>query len=418
MTNSYPRVLVISPVKFNQQTGSGVTMGNLFSGWPLDSIAQIHTEDWTVADTSVCEEYYHLPYERIRSSSSLTTAKEIVRQTTRFLFHQQETLLGHFAHLDDLLKWSKAFAPDIIYARPLDRPSLSIWLPRWLSQQLQIPYITRILDDWPARHEHDPIYLRRLYWQLFLRRSLQNLLHQATVNIGISEEMCAAFQERYQVEFIYFHNCVDFETWYPEKTDYSFEDTFDIVYMGTIKSDKELQSLIDLKEIILNLNAMGHDLRLSFYGPEEYAPTISKYLETDPVIKYSGFFPTAEKFQTLKKADLLVLPLNFDHRSTDYLGYSFQTKVPEYMASGTPVLVYGPAENPNVRYAASHKWAAIVDEQDKNLLADTLQKLVTNQGWREQLGRRARELALKNHNASTIRPKFHQTIRSAANAKQ
>ena len=149
MKKSFPRVLVISPVKFNQQTGSGVTMGNLFSGWPLDSIAQIHTEDWTVADTSICENYYYLPYESIRSSSLLTTVKEMVWQTTRFLLHEQETLFGHFAHLNDLLKWSKAFAPDLIYARPLDRPSLSIWLPRCLSQQLRIPFITRILDDWP-----------------------------------------------------------------------------------------------------------------------------------------------------------------------------------------------------------------------------------------------------------------------------
>ena len=269
-----------------------------------------------------------------------------------------------------------------------------------------------------ARHEQDPVWLRRLYWQLFLRQSLQSLFQQAAINIGISDEMCAAFQERYQAEFIYFHNCVDFETWYPEKFDYANKDTFEIVYMGTVKVDKELQSLVDLKDILLTLNSRGHNLRLSLYGPEEYTPIVSKYLETYPVIKYSGFFPAEEKFQTLKNADLLVLPLNFDQRSTNYLGYSFQTKVPEYMASGTPVLMYGPAENPNVRYATKYKWAAIVDKQDKNQLASTLQKLVTNQGWREQLGRRARELALKKHNANTIRPKFHQTIMKVVNTKQ
>ncbi len=418
MENSYPRVLIISPVKFNQQTGSGVTMGNLFRGWPMDSIAQIHTENWTVADTSVCQQYFYLPYESIRLPSVIATTREIVRQTSRYFFHKQPTLFGHFVHLDDLLKWVREFAPDVIYTRPLDRPSLSIWLPRWLSQQLQIPFITRILDDWPARHEQDPVWLRRFYWRLFLQRNLKELLQQAAANIGISDEMCAAFQERYQAQFIYFHNCVDFEDWYPEKSDYAYKEIFEIVYMGTVKADKELQSLIDLKHVLLNLNAHGHPVRLTLYGPEEYAPTISEHLETHPVIKYGGFFPPEEKFQTLKQVDLLVLPLNFDQRSTTYLGYSFQTKVPEYMASGTPILVYGPVENPNVRYANQHQWAALVDRQDKKLLTDALQRLMTDQNWRQQLGQRARELALQNHNANTIRPQFQQIIWDVVNTRK
>ena len=40
---NFPRILIISPVNFNQQSGSGVTMGNLFRGWPLDAIAQINS---------------------------------------------------------------------------------------------------------------------------------------------------------------------------------------------------------------------------------------------------------------------------------------------------------------------------------------------------------------------------------------
>jgi glycosyltransferase involved in cell wall biosynthesis len=325
--------------------------------------------------------------------------------------------MGHFAHIDELLVWAKGFSPDVIYARPLDRPSFSIWLPRWLSRQLEIPYITRILDDWPTRHEHDPIWVRRVYWQLFLSKEFKKLLARSVINVGISDEMCKAFEKRYQAKFVTFHNCVDLSSWMPEKTDYSFKQPFKMVYMGAVKKDKELHSLIDICEIVLKLNEQNHKIHFTLYGPEAYAETVSEYLEVEPVIKYGGFFPPHEKFAILKKADLLVLPLNFDRRSTEYLGYSFQTKVPEYMASGTPTLVYGPAENPNVSYATQERWAAVVDKPDKHRLASALEQLILDQEYRQRLGKHARQLALRNHDANSIQPRFQQLIRDIASQK-
>jgi len=118
---AHPRILVISPVKFNQQTGSGVTMGNLFRGWPINSIAQIHSENWTTPDFRVCQQYFYLPYLRIRQQSVNLTAKETLKQLTNYIIHQQQTLFGHFAHRKEILNWCRKFAPDLIYTRPLDR---------------------------------------------------------------------------------------------------------------------------------------------------------------------------------------------------------------------------------------------------------------------------------------------------------
>jgi glycosyltransferase involved in cell wall biosynthesis len=416
--NSYPRILVISPVKFNQQTGSGVTMGNLFRGWPLQSIAQIHSENWTEADTEICHHYYHLPYKQIRHQSRLRMAIETSRQITRFTFNRQETLLGHFVHRKALLSWCQRFNPDLIYTRPLDRPSFSIWLPIWLSKHLSTPTVTRILDDWPSRIEHDPVLLRRFYWRTFLQRNFKLLLRRSAINIGISEEMSKEFQIRYKTRFITYHNCVDFSEWQPEKQDHSSNDIFEIIYMGSVIKDKELQSLLDIKKVILNLSKRGYQIRFTVYGPERYAQVVREQIEVLPLIKFGGFFPVREKFKILKDADLLVLPINFDLSSRSYLGYSFQTKVPEYMASGTPILVYGPSQNPNIRYANEYNWAAIVDKRDMDFLNSTLERLINDQELRRNLGVRARKLAFQNHNADNIRPQFQQTLIDLATHKQ
>ena len=85
------------------------------------------------------------------------------------------------------------------------------------------------------------------------------------------------------------------------------------------------------------------------------------------------------------------------------------------MASGTPILVYGPAKNPNVRYAKQYHWAVTVEKRDTDLLSRSIERLINDQELRRNLGKRARELAFQNHNADNIRPQFQQLLKDIAN---
>src|SRR3954447_23531619 len=56
-----PKVLIISQ-PFNNDTGGGVTLTNLFTGWDRDKIAVIctgHLLEFNI-DTSICKNYYQL----------------------------------------------------------------------------------------------------------------------------------------------------------------------------------------------------------------------------------------------------------------------------------------------------------------------------------------------------------------------
>ncbi|MBM0240148.1 hypothetical protein JNW88_29005, partial [Micromonospora sp. ATA32] len=57
--DGHPRVLVVAALPFSSSTGGGITLSNLFHGWPRDRIAQLHTEG--VPTTEVCERYFQLP---------------------------------------------------------------------------------------------------------------------------------------------------------------------------------------------------------------------------------------------------------------------------------------------------------------------------------------------------------------------
>ena len=116
----------------------------------------------------------------------------------------------------------------------------------------------------------------------------------------------------------------------------------------------------------------------------------------------------------LSGADLLVLPFNFDERSRQYIRLSMPTKVPAYMACGTPVLVYGPPGIATVRYAQRDGWGHVLSTPGLAPLQETLLWLLEDRTARERLGKRAKVLAHEHHDAGKVRPAFHSALVKAA----
>ncbi len=410
-----PRVLVVSPVRFNQQAGGGVTMGNLFRGWPLDSIAQIYSSLYTKADHTVCTNYLFLQATRARRQISIRPRDmaTLAKQIFHFALGQQKRL-GHWTGMKKVLRWSRQFRPDIIYTHPQDTYPFYWSFPRQLAQILGIPYITHIMDDWPARYEAREGFINNFFLKPFLRENLQSLFDEAAFNIGISEEMGKAYRKRYGRTFVPFHNCINVSEWSSVKKSYHMDGKFRLVYLGVVTEDKELQSLMDIRDAVISIGQKGYPISMLIYSAPQWENIIRKHLEQSPWVVYKGYVYPADLPKTLSKADLLILPINFDSRSLTYVGYSLQTKVPEYMASGTPILAYGPPMSPNIRYAAREGWGRVVDHPDKTVLGNTIMRLMKDQNLRVRLGQRARDLAFRNHDAAVIRQRFRHLISKAA----
>ena len=116
----------------------------------------------------------------------------------------------------------------------------------------------------------------------------------------------------------------------------------------------------------------------------------------------------------ITNADLLVVPVNFDRRSVRYLRLSFPAKLPAYMASGTPILAYGPTEMAQIRYLAESDSAHVVTEQSREALDAALRRLMSDESYRARIGRRAHLLALERHGAAKTRSDFRRAMAEAA----
>ncbi len=406
----YPRLLVVAPNPLGWGSGGGVTMCNLLKGWPSDRIAQIHSGNVQTADMTICSNHYYLA--GCDMSLPGLTLIGLAKFFMRYLVAGQSPL-WHFNSMSEVEGFVQRFAPDVIYAYVLQSPPAYWILPRLLSMKFRIPYVTHIMDDWPAMLEGIDNNGNRFLRKPMRRWALRLLFGSSEQNLGICDKMCVAFSKRYGTSFIPFHNCVETDSWpFNDSFSYSFDRAFDMVYIGSLLRRKELASLIDLRRSISDVSNSGANINLTIYHPKrgEDARNYDEYFAPFPFINKGEYLSPHELPARLAKADALALTINFEGVSRTYLRYSFQTKVPEYMASGRPILVYGPPDHCNVESARFEGWGLTVEQRRQNDLTDAIKTIIGSESLRRRIGRQARLLAEKQHDVRSVRQRFRNML--------
>jgi glycosyltransferase involved in cell wall biosynthesis len=395
-----PRVLVIQAVRFNQQTGGGVALSNFFRPWDVDDLAQIHADNNKEPDFSVCQNYFYLSRDfRVRRNQN-------VLQTLGITGAQ-------------IVEWCKAFQPDVIYYQPLQMPNYFSPMVLELKAALNVPLVTHIMDDWPAKvtkrmRENDNDE-RATFVENLLKRVFQN----SEVVLGISKEMNVAFQQRYGVQFSTIQHSINPEEWINLHKDYEHQNTpFRIIYVGKLVPYMQIKSLEDVANVANELTSEGVPTQLIFYGPEFLTGKHGKHIQDISSAQYGGYVSREEFLKILVAADLLVVVANFDEDSVNFIRYSMPAKVPEYMASGASILVYGPGLLPQARYAREDSWAEVVEVRDKAKLKNVIQMLIDSPQRRQELGEHARSLAFERHTSDQMRSKLISHLHQALEIHQ
>jgi len=101
-------------------------------------------------------------------------------------------------------------------------------------------------------------------------------------------------------------------------------------------------------------------------------------------------------------ADVAFLGLSFDSPRPEVVATATPARLPEYMASGTPILVHAPADSHVARYARTEDFAEVVDQADDDALAAGLEMVLAD-GVRSKLrADRARRLAIERHDTDRV----------------
>jgi len=444
-SSSYPRVLVVGQ-PFNRCCGAGVTQSNLFEGWPRDRLAAAVVPG-QVMDRDVCEHYvlgreesvwvwplslarrritplsgtdYHAPdCRRAQSHDSPSPAGSVARALYAGL-----DLLGI---RDELLSlrmsaplraWIRGFAPDVVYARPYDLPTLS--LVDQISNEFGYPLVLHIMDDWPSSlYRHGVL---RGIVRSHMERTLQSLIGRAGSLLAIGDAMAAEYETRYGRIFLPVHNPVDLQRWDAlaetcgDERDRQPNDCLRVVYTGKVDSDTA-GSILDVAEVISDMSSHGRRISLQVNTPDMGFPAVTRIAACRGVV----VTPAGEYCRVpglMQAADVLLLPLDFDEQSLRRTRLSMLTKVSEYLASGRPVLTYAPRGSAVAEYARTQGWSLLVDERDPGAVRRALDLLIEDDALRREMGSRARKCAAERHDAGRVRAQFKAALVSGATGAQ
>jgi glycosyltransferase involved in cell wall biosynthesis len=413
--NRYPKVL-IAGISFIPKTGSGITISNLFRGWPKEKLAVVNNII-SNSDQSICTKYYQLNKQN-KTEQDLNPII-INKKPNKFKVFIKKTLWNFYAgpknyfvlkgrhkflKIDnELLVWIKEFSPDIIYSMPRDIIQIPFLIK--LQKITGIPLAVHIVDDWPRVNYFGFL---NIFGKSILDRHFKKLLNKSSVLMSISSEMQKVYKQRYKRDFIPFHNPIDLEKW-KDKTRNTWETKgiFKIMFAGTI----EEYNIAEIENLCIAIRGQN-DIVLNLYGSIRsagYAESLSKYKNCH----LKGLVSSETVFELLVDHDLLFLPLTFNKFLIENILISMPTKISEYMISGTPILLYSPEYVALTKYALQDNWAYIVSEPGIGKLNIAIKTLKEDTGLRSEIANRAVDVAKRNHDRTKIHDEFIRLLNNA-----
>lgn len=431
---SLPRVLIIGQ-PFTDNTGGGITLSNLFSGWNKDNLA-VACSGYLLTDvinTNICYKYYQLghkekkwifPFNLIsrKYPSGLVKldgrkAKNIAQPAPKLrvkllkdYFNPLLDFIGlnNIAHSTDLSREFKEFLdefqPDIVYAQASSRDGVRFCAR--VQDYLKKPFIFHMMDDWPSTIMDKTLF--KTYWQRKLDKELNVLLQHTDLLLTICDEMSREYKRRYGKDSISFHNPTDLNFWRKaQRNDYGLSHKPTILYAGRTGLGIN-KSLITIAQAIGEANRqLGMELKFVLQTAEK-----PHWTEKYPWVTHQNLVAYEELPNVFSQADFLVLPYDFSEKSVKYIRISMPTKASEYMVSGTPILIFAPEETAIVKYANEHRWAKVVVHNQVDALVEAIKSLVLNEEDRKHIAQTAIALAESRHDSVTVTKEFQSAIRS------
>ena len=389
---SFAKVLLFGH-QFDNRTGLGITLANLFANWPKDRIA-VFANGIDVQQCELSRPCCEYIGQTTRKTLSAAAYNNKLRNMAKAIYIKSglQDLRHKWNYKEEHVRRAIAFDPDILFCC-LGSYGSMLDCEKMLERLPHAKLVLYIVDDWVNKKSRND-------------RLFKRLLDKSAGLLSICPYMSESYLKQYGKTFYPFHNPVDVAHWqglHPEKK-YG-EDTTSIIYTGKINADTK-GCLLDMCKAVQKLNAAGGKFVFDVYTPNyAYNAELLKDYESCHILPP---IPHDEVASVMKSYSALFLTLGFSKASRTYVRLSMPTKLSEYLAAGVPTLLYCPREIALARYLESQDCAICCFEKGTDELVAHMQKL-NDEKFCEQLVTKASQVALK-HDVKTVRAEFEQRM--------
>lgn len=420
------KVLLISHNPISTQNNMGKTFLTLFSQFDAEELCQLYIYP-TVPNCDRCASYYRitdkevlkallrwkkpggeLDKERIRESEGMyeTPADEQLyrsqknKSALRRLLRDCIWKLVKWYHAD-LEKWLDREAPTCIVVAP-GAAGFIYDFALTIAKKRKIPIVTYICDEYYFV-KNSGGFFESIRMALF-KKKMQKLMHNTSHMVAISDELNQAYTDKFGVMASTVMTGAAVEI---AKTPTALERTKDICYFGNIRCNRYL-SLVQIGRALDEINQeTGEEHKLKIYTFEKDAEILSCFDGISSIV-LCGAVTGKDYEKTFRQAQLLLHTEAFDEESIDRVRHSVSTKIADSLASGIPLLAYGPSCVSSMKHLLKNRCAiAATREED---LRDMLRTALYDAPARMQAVENALAVASRCHDTKQIGKEVRQII--------
>ena len=430
-----PKILILNQ-PFDNLTGGGITLSNLFDGWDADKLAIICAAQLISRSTNFekCNNYYQLgnmeqkwrfPFSVFKKNnksgpiSGQSNYDDFLKVDGKKIRMKSKIINNYFTPFikysglhqvlfgleitRPLMDWVHSFKPALIYSQAQTLQEIKFCI--GIHSKLNIPMIFHMMDDWISLGGQSSI--SRKLWKKKTEEHFKSLLLRCNQLLTISDYMSDEYFKRYGLKSISFHNPVDTDFWKKEQRNcYSVGSSPKILYAGRVGLGID-SSLLTMAKAVRDINKIQGS-NLKFVLQTESIP--NWFNQFDCVI-HRDLVSYDSLPKIFSEADLLFLPYDFSPESIAFIQFSMPTKASEYMICGTPILIFAPEETAIVKYANNFNWAKVVVIDDLEVLKVALKEILFNTDLRKILSENAINLSEKYHSKFIVQKNFYDILR-------
>ena len=270
-----------------------------------------------------------------------------------------------------------------------------------------------------------PIYLANKFYNIsyiifihgggmypWKRQKIQkNFFQNADAIIAVSEIIKKEYEKRCSKKIIVIPNLIPIKSSNQNKIDllekYNLKNKIIILYLGTIKKIKGIETLIDAF-IDLGLKYVRNkNVQLMICGNGPLKKSLEKKIDLigfKENIKFLGYIDEQTKLEYLKMSDIYVIPSHLEAQSISLL---------EAMSNGLPIIGSDTTGINNLINDGNN--GLLFPVNDKNILKNKLKLLIENQNLRLYLGRKSEDYYNEHFNYEEWLKKLVQIYTSSLN---
>lgn len=411
---SYPRVLIIGTVPYNNQTTSRA-LDAYFHNWEHEKIAQVFSNA-KVPCKGHCNQLYQITDERLLNcwmwklkepgiiyyreslpdrweSNILEVSKN---SKSAYKFGSKHTATTHMLrHLlwrkkmwctKQFNDWVEAFQPQCVFVCSSD-DFFILEIALYVAKKYNIPIVSAISDDYcfNRRFSLNPIY--NWYKASYMRIAKKLYSHKGNA-VYISDKIRDKYNEGFGLngETVYLTSTVERRKFRP----INIEDPL-ITYFGNIRMGRNNS----LNDIANALGSINKKYRLEVYS-NETDPKIYERLKNNPNVFYGGTIPYSEVQKKMRESDITVIVEGFLPEDIDWSRYSLSTKAADSLASGVSILTYGSLECGIISYMKSTTASMVCTNKDN--LVESIKELINNVDLQKKMYDQQIVMTREHHN--------------------